>query len=169
MSASAGTSSWSAEDFEPVIRGRLFEDFAPGQRLVHHWGRTLTDSDVVTFATATYAWNPLHVNVEFARAEGHPGLVVPAALVLAVVVGLSVEDLSEIGGPFLGIRRCEFARPVHSGDTITASSEVLSARLSESRPGRGIVTWRTSGLVGENPVVTFERTNLIATRAGPQG
>lgn len=168
MSASAGTSSWSATDFEPVIRGRLFEDFAPGQRLVHHWGRTLTDSDIVTFATATCAWNPIHVNAEFARAQGHPALVAPAALVLAIVVGLSVEDLSEIGGPFLGIRRCVFDRSVHAGETITAVSQVLSARASESRPGRGIVTWQTRGLVGEEPVVTFERTNLIAMRAGSQ-
>ena len=63
-------------------------------------------------------------------------------LVLCTAVGLSVEDLSESGGPFLGIDDCVFLRPVYPGDTITAISRVVRMRTSASKPGVGIVTWR---------------------------
>jgi acyl dehydratase len=80
---------------------------------------------------------------------------------------VSVEDLSEAGGPFLGIDACAFHLPVFPGDTLTARSEVLSARTSATRPGVGIVTWRTEGHNQRGElVVELERTNLVAMRAG---
>ena len=84
-------------------------------------------------------------------------------LVLCTVVGLSVEDLSEAGGPFLGVDECAFHRPVYPGDTLSASSTVVSARESESRPQFGIVTWRTEGRNQRGElVVDYRRSNLVA-------
>ena len=40
-------------------------------------------------------------------------MVVDPLLVLCTVIGLSVEDLSEAGGPFLGVEDVEFLRPVY--------------------------------------------------------
>ncbi len=88
-------------------------------------------------------------------------------LVLCIVVGLSVEDLSEAGGPFLGIDELTFHRAVHPGDTLTARSTVVEARESQSRPASGIVTWHTEGLNQRDElVVDYRRTNLVA-RARP--
>jgi acyl dehydratase len=55
---------------------------------------------------------------------------------------------------------------VYPGDTLCAKSEVLAARLSDKRPGYGIVTWKTVGTNqhGET-VLTYERSNLVRTRA----
>jgi itaconyl-CoA hydratase len=151
--------------FVPAIRGHLFEDFQPGQVFVHHWGRTITDGDNAMFSTATCNWNPMYLNAEFARAHGHPTTVVNPMLLLCTAVGLSVEDLSEIGGPFLGITDCTFRRPVYPGDTLTARSTVVSARTSESRPADGIVTWHTECHNQEGDlVVDYERTNLVRRR-----
>jgi itaconyl-CoA hydratase len=151
--------------FPLVSRGHRFEDFTEGGTWRHHWGRTLTAGDNAVFSTATCNWNPMHLNAEFARAHGHPDVVVNPMLVLCTVVGLSVEDLSEAGGPFLGLDGCTFHRPVHPGDTITASSTVVRARRSASRPGTGVVTWRTEARNQRGElVVDFERTNLV--RAG---
>jgi len=146
-------------------KGHAFEDFHAGQVFEHHWGRTIGAADNTLFTTATLAFTPLYFNTEYARAHGHPDVVVHPLLVLCTVVGLSVEDLSEAGGPFLGVNDVHFERPVHPGDTLTARSEVVSARASESRPGFGIVTWRTEAQNqrGER-VVRFERTNLVAKR-----
>jgi len=92
-------------------------------------------------------------------------MVVDPLLVLCTVIGLSVEDLSEAGGPFLGVEDVEFLRPVHPGDTITARSRVVSRRESESRPGFGIVTWETEGRNQRGEaVVSYRRTNLVAKR-----
>jgi acyl dehydratase len=87
-------------------------------------------------------------------------------LVLCTVVGLSVEDLSEAGGPFLGIEDCTFTQAVYPGDTVTATSTVLDARISTSRPEFGIVTWRTEGRNQHRDVVVeFTRSNLVRLRA----
>src|SRR5438132_142900 len=128
--------------FTLVRKGHAFEDFHEGQVFLHHWGRTLTAGDNALFTTATLAFNPLYLNAEYARAHGHPDVVVNPLLVLCTAVGLSVEDLSEAGGPFLGLGKVEFLQPVHPGDTLTARSTVLSARVSDSRPGFRIVAWR---------------------------
>lgn len=146
-------------------RGHSFDEFSVGQRFDHHWGRTITDGDATLFSAVTLAYNPLYLNAEYARAHGHPGLVVNPMLVLCTVVGLSVEDLSEIGGPFLGIEDCVFHRPVHPGDTLTAQSTVVGTRDSASRPTTGIVTWRTEARNQRGElVVSYERSNLVSKR-----
>lgn len=151
--------------FPLMAKGRRYEDFTVGQRFVHHWGRTLTDGDNALFSTATCNWNPMHLNAEYARSHGHPDVVVNPMLVLCTVVGLSVEDLSEAGGPFLGLDDCRHHRPVHPGDTLVAESVVVDMRESASRPDAGIVTWRTEGRNQHGEVVVdFVRTNLVARR-----
>lgn len=153
------------DSFPLAEKGRMYEDFAVGQQLPHHWGRTVTSGDNIVFSTATCNWNPLYLNAAFARFHNHPCEVVNPMLVLCTVVGLSVEDLSEAGGPFLGIEDCTFHLPVHPGDTLTASSRVLDTRTSSSRPDTGIVTWCTEAHNQRAElVVDFQRTNLVALR-----
>ena len=147
----------------PQRKGRYFHEFSVGQRFEHHWGRTLTESDSILFSTLTLSFNPLYFNAETARAAGHDRLVAHPNLVFLTVFGLSVEDLSENGGPFLGVAALTFHRPVLVGETVRSRSEVLSARESASRPGVGIVAWHTEGLVGAEVVVDFRRTNFVRT------
>ena len=162
----AEMSQFAPETHRLLSKGHAFEDFEAGQRFVHHWGRTFTDGDNALFTTMTLAYNPLYFNAEFARSEGHPGVVVNPMLVLCTVVGLSVEDLSEVGGAFLGIDELTFHRPAYSGDTLTAQSRVVSTRESESRPRFGIVTWHTEGANQRGElVVDYMRSNLVAKRA----
>ena len=123
---------------------------------------TRSAADGALFSTQTLRFTPLYFNAEYARAHGHPGVVIDPLLVLCTVVGLSVEDLSEAGGPFLGVNDVTFHRPVYPGDTLTARSTVRSARESEKRPQFGIVTWRTEGRNQKGEcVVSYERTNLV--------
>jgi itaconyl-CoA hydratase len=144
-------------------RGNRFAAFTPGRVFEHHWGRTLTAGDNALFTAATLAFNPLYLNAEHARDEGHPDVVVNPMLVLCTVVGMSVEDLSEAGGPFLGMEGVRFHRPVYPGDTLTARSEVVDARASRSRPDTGVVTWHTEGFNQRAElVVDYRRTNLVA-------
>jgi acyl dehydratase len=146
-------------------KGHLFEDFAEGQVFEHHWGRTLNEGDATLFASVALRYTPLYFNAEYARAHDHPGVVVDPLLVLCTVMGLSVEDLSEAGGPFLGVEAVEFHRPVYPGDTLTAHSTVVSRRESEKRPEFGVVTWRTRGSNQKGEVVvSYRRSNLVARR-----
>ena len=96
-------------------------------------------------------------------------------LVFLTVFGLSVEDLSEAGGLFLGVDNLTFHRRVYPGATLIARSTVVDKRESASRPDSGIVTWHTEGFLADQlpaaadesqRVVDFRRSNLIPKR-GP--
>lgn len=56
--------------------------------------------------------------------------------------------------------------PVFHGDTLTAESEVVKKRESESRSGQGIVTVKTRGFNqnGEK-VIEFKRSVLVPFRS----
>jgi len=155
-----------------VARGCLYEDFAEGRVFEHHWGRTLTTSDALLFNNLTMQHNPIYFNAEYARRLGYADMVVNPLLVMTTVLGLTVEDLSEAGGPFLGIDDLRFDRVVYAGDTLYARSEVLSRRESQSRPGWGIVEWRTTAVNqrGER-VLEYRRRNLSRKRdaTNPEG
>lgn len=151
-----------------LSRDRHYEDFEVGRSIRHRLSRTLLESDNSSFTTLTLSYNPLYLDLAAARSEGHPSIVINPLLVFLLVFGISVEDLSEGGGPFLGADDLEFLEPVYAGATVTASSVVLDMRESDSRPGWGIVTWRTEGFVdGERKVLSFSRNNLMP-KAGAQ-
>lgn len=146
-------------------RGRAFEDFFEGQRFDHHWSRTITEADGIYFSTQTLHFRPAYFSVVASEAEGYHRLLINPLLVLNIVIGLSVEDLSEAGGPFVGLGAVRFHHGVQAGDTLRASSTTIAVRESKSRPVFGLVTWRTQGFnQNETEVVSFERTNLVLRR-----
>lgn len=168
MTTNTSSSDPDLNTFPVRDRGVTLSDFSEGDEIAHHWGRTLDRADNTVFSTALCYWNPMLLDVEFARGHGHPDVVVNPMLVLCTVIGLSVEDLSESGGPFLGIDECTFPNPVYPGDTLSSSSTVLEVRRSRSRPDTGIVTWRTTGINQHGEVVCeYVRSNLIADRDRP--
>jgi itaconyl-CoA hydratase len=150
-------------------KGHLFEDFHVGQVRTHHWGRTISESDTLLFTTLTLSYNPLYSNREYARAHGHPDIVVNPLLVFNTILGLSVEDNSEIGGPFVGVGKLTYHQPVYPGDTLVSKSTTVACRVSASKPENGIVTWHTEGTNQHGVrVIDFERSNIVRRR-NPHG
>ena len=127
-----------------IPKGNLYDDFEVGQVFQHHWGRTLSESDNTLFSTLTLSYNPLYFNAPFARAHGHRQVVVNPMLVFTTVFGLSVEDLSEAGGLFLGVDELTFHRRVYPGQTLVARSTVVDKRESHepSRKWNRYVAYR---------------------------
>ena len=146
-------------------KGNRYEDMTDGRVFDHHWGRTITPGDNAAFTTQTLSFCPLYFNEPYAQAHGHPTTVVNPLLVFNTVFGLTVEDLSEGGGPFLGVDECTFHKSVYVGDTLTARSTVIGARESKGNKGFGIVTWHTEGFDQHGDrVIDFKRTNLVRRR-----
>jgi len=153
-------------------KGNLFDDFAIGQVFQHHWGRTLNEGDNTLFSTLTLSYNPLYFNAPYARAHGHRKILINPMLVFLTVFGLSVEDLSEAGGLFLGVDNLTFHQRIYPGATLVARSTVVDKRESQSRPESGIVTWHTEGFLGDGArndgrgdlVIDFRRSNLVPKR-----
>lgn len=149
-----------------IQRGRFYEDFQEGAVYRHHWGRTLHAGESQLFSTWTMQAGPLYFNKVYAQALGHAEPPIHPLLVMNVVFGLSVEDLSEQALAHLGYWRMRFPTPVYPGDTLFAESKVLSKRPSGSKPDRGIVHVETTGRNqhGED-VLIYERKILVKTRA----
>jgi len=145
--------------------GRSFEDFAVGDVYEHRPGRTITQADNTWFTLLTMNTHPLHFDEEYGRASEFGRCLVASPLTVAILVGMSVRDVSQKAIANLGWREIRLPHPVFPGDTLYAESEVLEARASRSRPEAGLVTVRTTGRNQHGAVVcTFERTILVARR-----
>lgn len=145
--------------------GRYFEDFQIGDVYEHRPGRTLTDHDNIAFSLLTMNQHPMHCDMEFASKSEFGRLLVSSPLSLAVVVGMTVNDVSAKAVANLGWKDIKLTAPVFAGDTLYAETEVLDKRSSKSRPHQGIVTVRTRGLNQDAvEIMSFERTFLVACR-----
>ena len=127
-----------------VTRGRFFEDFTVGQRLLHAVPRTLHGGDIGFYMALTGERPPLASSTEVARSLGFMREVVPDLLVFHVVFGKSVPDVSHNATANLGYADVRFLRPVYPGDTLVAESEVIGLRELSSGD-TGIVYVRTKG------------------------
>jgi acyl dehydratase len=145
--------------------GRHFEDFGVGDVYEHRPGRTITETENTWFTLLTMNTHPMHFDAEYAKASEFGRCIVCSPFTVALMVGMSVTDVSQKAIANLGWSDIKLTHPLFAGDTLTAESEVLDKRESASRPGAGIVTVKTTGFNQEGTVVcTFSRTMLIARR-----
>ncbi len=161
-----GASGAAANQQVTGWEGRFLEDFVVGDVYRHAHGRTITQTDNTWFTLLTNNTHDVHYNADYAsRTEFGKPLVV-STLTLAIVTGLSVEDVSRNAVANLGWEQVRLPAPVFAGDTIYAETEVLQVRPSRSRPGQGIVRVRTRGFNQDDvTVLEFERVVLVYTRA----
>jgi acyl dehydratase len=103
-------------------------------------GRTVTESDIVTFAGLSGDYNPLHIDEEFCKNTQFGTRIAHGPLVYAIAAGLLFQlhlyDDTLIA--FLGFENLKFTNPVKAGDTIHARIKVLEKRET-SRPDRGVM------------------------------
>jgi len=149
-------------DAKHIVRGHIYSDFEMGKTFQHDQRRTVLEGDNTLFTTLTMHYNPVYLDREQAKTAGFQDIPINPLLVFNLIFGLSVEDLSEGGGPFLGIETLEYHKPVYAGDTLRASSTVSAARLSSKYENYGIITWDTEGFnQRDESVISFRRSNLV--------
>jgi acyl dehydratase len=145
--------------------GRYFEDFAVGDVYEHRPGRTITQADNTWFTLLTMNTHPLHFDEEYAKASEFGRCVVASPLTLAILVGMSVTDVSQKAIANLGWKEIRLPHPVFAGDTLYAESAVTDKRESRSRPEAGLVSVHTIGRNQQGTIVCeFDRTILVARR-----
>lgn len=145
--------------------GRYLEDFEVGA-IYEHWpGRTVTNADNIQFSLLTMNQHPMHCDHAFAAKSEFGKPLVSSGFTLALVLGMSVSDVSAKAIANLGWKEINLTAPVFAGDTLYAESEVLEVRESKSRPNQGVVTVRTRG-INQNgvEVMNFIRSALIPKR-----
>lgn len=145
--------------------GRYLEDFAVGDVYEHFPGRTITETDNIQFSLLTMNTHPMHCDSAFAARSEFGKPLVNSGLTLAIVLGMTVNDVSGKAIANLGWTDIKLTAPVFPGDTVYAESEVLDKRESQSRPTQGIVTVRTIGKKADGtPFMSFVRSVLIPKR-----
>ena len=145
--------------------GRYYEDFTAGDTYKHWPGRTITAADNTWFTLLTMNQHPIHFDEEYAKGTEFGKPLVNSTLTLAIVVGMSVQDVSQNAIANLGWTDITMPAPVFNGDTLYAESTVLDKRESKSRPRQGIVTVATRGWKQDGTtVMTFKRSILIPRR-----
>jgi acyl dehydratase len=126
----------------PHPRGGLyFDDFVVGQVFAHRLTRTVTQMDNMLFSNMTLNPQPLHIDAHFCATETEWGRPLMNSLfTLGLMIGMSVNDTT-VGTTIanLGMSEVRFPAPLFEGDTVRATTEVLSLRQSKSRPEAGLV------------------------------
>jgi len=144
--------------------GRTYEDFEVGDIYQHPIGRTITQTDNIWFTLLTVNNNPIHLDDVYAAQTEFKKPLVDSTLTLAIATGLSVSDISQ-NAINLGWDEIRLPNPLFNGDTLYAQSEVLSMRLSQSRPSMGVIQVKTTGFNQHGQVVIeFKRTLMVYRR-----
>ena len=147
--------------------GRDLEDFSPGDVYEHRPGRTITQADNIQFSLLTMNRHPAHCDAHYAKDTEFGQELVNSTLTLAVITGLTVDDVSARAIANLGWDNIKLSAPVFVGDTLYARTKVLDTRQSKSRPHQGIVKTYTEGYNQDGKVVlSFERASLVPSREG---
>jgi 3-hydroxybutyryl-CoA dehydratase len=150
-----------------------FEDIEIG-RVYLSAGRTITVADIVNFAGVSGDFAELHMSDDLdrgselaARETGiGSGRIAHGLLGLVVQSALGGQAVRTAGVAFLGLT-WQFRHPILPGDPLYVRLFASDKRLSESRPGTGIVKWSREVLNQHGDVVQDgETVLLVRTRAG---
>ncbi len=144
--------------------GLYWDDVKVGQRF-QTLGRTITETDIINFVSATGMVEEMFTNIEYIQSESRMGArPVPGSLVFCTAEGLLMQSTMQRTG--MAFLECDLRilKPTLAGDTVHVECEVVEARAT-SRPGRGLM--RTFNKVvnqrGE-VVATYNPLRMVKSR-----
>ena len=144
--------------------GLYWDDVKIGQRF-QTLGRTITETDIINFVSATGMVEEMFTNIEYIQSESRMGArPVPGSLVFCTAEGLLMQSTMQRTG--MAFLECDLRilKPTLAGDTVHVECEVVEARAT-SRPGRGLM--RTFNRVvnqrGE-VVATYNPLRMVKSR-----
>jgi acyl dehydratase len=142
------------------MAGRFFDQWMIGDEIIHEIRRTVTETDNLLFSTMTHNPQPLHIDVEAARASEFGQILVNGTFTFALMVGLSVGDTT-LGTLVanLGYDKLVHPKPVFIGDTLRAETKIDALRESGSRPDAGIVSF-THRLLNQRDEIVCQCTRV---------
>ncbi|QBR93868.1 MaoC family dehydratase [Nocardioides euryhalodurans] len=116
--------------------------------------RTVTQRDIALFTALSGDHNPIHYDVEVARASRFGSLVVQGGVTSGLLNALVAEQLPGPGSVFLEVSWA-FLAPVRPGDRITAQATVTSVRTDKP------VTSLATRITNQEGVVVLDGTAVV--------
>lgn len=154
------------DDFPGQISDRWFEDYKPGA--VYEYGyRDVTEAEVVEFARR-FDPQPIHIDVDWSKTGPFGGVIASgwhtAAMFTRLYVDHYLSHVASLASP--GVDEVRWPVPVRPGDRLRMRATVLEARVSKSKPDRGIVHTRCE-LINQDEQVAFHQLAINFLRVRP--
>lgn len=144
-----------------MITSLYFDDFHVGQRFVTK-ARTVTEADVVNFASLTWDHNQLHTDAEYAATTMYGKRIAHGLLGVAIHAGLASVLTEQSILAFLELR-WQFKLPLYIGDTIHVE-QVVKEMHEDSKGDRGILTFEKEVINQRNEVVQTGTTRVLLAK-----
>jgi acyl dehydratase len=147
------------------VTERWFEDYVVGTTAQH--GSIRVDEEELVEFGRRFDPQPFHVDREAAASGPYGGLIASGwhtcALMMRLLAREYLSPVSSLGSP--GVDELRWIRPVRPGDELALRTTVEEARLSRSKPDRGLVRTRVE-LVDHSGDVVLQllAMNLVRTR-----
>lgn len=144
---------------------RYFDDFEPG--LVLDVGSYAVSEDEIIRFAEQFDPQAFHVDRDAAAQSMYGGIIASGwhtcSLMMRLVVQGALGEAAGLGSP--GIDEIRWLKPVRGGDTLSVTMTVLDARLSASKPDRGVVSmlWNAKNQHGEQ-VATVRSLGMFRRR-----
>jgi acyl dehydratase len=147
-----------------LMQGRTWQEMPVGFRFRTD-GRTITETDLVSFVTLAGVNEPLFFDERFGTANGYAGRLVPGMMTFSYAEGLVIQtgSIHGTGLAFLHMD-LDIKAPVLVGDTITVVVEVTESRAA-STGNRGLVT-SVNTVYKQDGTVVMVYTPVRLTRGG---
>ncbi len=159
------TAALSEADFAVGIEDRYFEDYQVGA--VYEYGYvTLDEAEIVAFALR-FDPQPMHIDLQFAAAGPFGGVIASgwhtAGVLMRMIADHYLSKVASLASP--GIDELRWPAPVRPGDSLKLRATVVEARLSRSKPDRGLVRTHAELLNQDGSIVlSLVAMNLLLRR-----
>lgn len=143
---------------------RAFEDFPVGSQFVSK-SQTVSAESIIEFARQ-FDPQPMHLDPAITGEGLLGGLTASGWQTAAVSMRLFIETMQSAGIIGRAIDELRWPAPVRPGDSVRVEIEILEARLSKSKPGHGILRYRSLTKNQDDKVVqSFFAVVILPTRA----
>ncbi len=124
----------------PTHTGVFFEGFAAGQTVTSP-ARTVTETDIVSFAALTGDWAPIHTDAVYAGSQLYGERIAHGMLGASLAAALAMRTgiLNDTILAFREIQSWKFSLPIRIGDTIRVQMKITGTR-PVPRLGGGLVS-----------------------------
>jgi acyl dehydratase len=146
--------------------GKTSDELTVGEVLKHWPGKTVTEYDHHAFCLLTMVRHPIHLDAHWARtATRHQQPLVIGSYIMALLIGLSEQDVSGQALAHRGFEHVRHVAPLMHGDTLYAESQVLSKDDLPNHPDRELVAFQTRGHnQHDSLIMSMERTFVLPRR-----
>jgi acyl dehydratase len=148
---------------EPPIR--YFEDLIVGS-VLETASMTVSEQEIIEFATR---YDPQYFHIDKAAAEKsmYGGLIASGWHSAAIAMRLMVDTRAQsagLGSP--GIDELRWIKPVRPGDTLRVRWTLIEARISQTKPDRGLTRSRCE-LFNQNDEVVMSYIGMGLVKRRP--